>query len=93
VVRVVREAREVEEPDEVVHDDEDARGDEGVGSEGDERPRVGEVLQVYDVAEDGKRDLVGGEGIRDGEQDVQCDDGLARKNWLSARHMMRVDPP
>jgi len=38
VVRVLREAREVEEPNEVVHDDEDARGDEGVGGEGDERP-------------------------------------------------------
>lgn len=38
VVRLVREAREVKEPDEVVHDDEDAGRDEGVGGEGDERP-------------------------------------------------------
>lgn len=67
---MVREAREMEEPDEVVHDDEDARGDEGVGGKGDERPRVGEVLEVYDVAEDGKCDLVCGERIRDCEQDV-----------------------
>ena len=60
----------MEEPDEVVHDDEDARGDEGVGRKGDERPRVGEVLEVYDVAEYGKCDLVCGERIRDCEQDV-----------------------
>jgi len=44
-------------------------------------------LQVYDVAEDGKCDLVCGEGIRDCEQDVQCDDGLARKVVISTTHM------
>jgi len=38
VVRLVREAREVKEPDEVVYDNEDAGRDEGVGGEGDERP-------------------------------------------------------
>lgn len=76
----------MEEPDEVVHDDEDAGGDEGVGGEGDERPRVREVLEVYDVAEDGECDLVCGERIRDCEQDVYCDDGLATKP-VSAQHI------
>lgn len=61
---------EMEEPQKVVDDDEYARGDEGWGGEGDNWPRVGEILQVYNVAEYGKRDLVRGEGIGECQQDV-----------------------
>jgi hypothetical protein len=44
IMRLMREAGEVEEPEEVVNDDEDAGGDEGLGGERDERPGVGEIL-------------------------------------------------
>lgn len=70
MMRLVREAGEVEEPEEVVGDDEDAGRDEGLGGERDERPGVGEILQVDDVAEDGEGDLVCREGIGECEQDV-----------------------
>ena len=56
---------EVEEPQEMVGDDEDAGRDEGWGGEGDDWPRVGEILQVYHVADYGERDLERGEGIRE----------------------------
>ena len=70
MMRMVREAGEVEEPEEVIGDDEDAGRDEGFGGEGDERPGVGEILEVNDVAEDGEGDLVCREGIGEREQDV-----------------------
>jgi hypothetical protein len=44
IMGLMREAGEVEEPEEVVNDDEDAGGDEGLGGERDERPGVGEIL-------------------------------------------------
>ena len=56
---------EVEEPQEMVGDDEDAGRDEGWGGEGDDWPRVGEILQVYHVADYRERDLERGEGIRE----------------------------
>ena len=55
----------MEEPQEMVCDDEDARRDEGWGGEGDDWPRVGEILQVYHVADYRERDLERGEGIRE----------------------------
>ena len=68
--RLVREAGEVEEPEKVVCDDEDAGRDERVRGEGDEWPGVGEILQVDDMAEDGESDFVWGESIGEREQDV-----------------------
>jgi hypothetical protein len=70
LTRLVRDMCEMEEPHEVVNDDEYARGDERWGGEGDDWPRVGEILQVYHVAEYGKRDLMSGEGIGECQQDV-----------------------
>ena len=70
LTRLVRDMCEMEEPQKVVDDDEYARGDEGWGGEGDNWPRVGEILKVYNVAEYGKRDLVRGEGIGECQQDV-----------------------
>ena len=69
VVHLVR-VREVEEPEEVVGDDEDAQRDEGLGGEGDDGPCVGEVLQVDDVADDGEGELVCGKRVCECEQEV-----------------------
>jgi hypothetical protein len=70
LVCLLREVREVEEPEEVVGNDEDARRDEGLGGEGDDGPCVGEVLQVDDVADDGEGELGRGERVCECEQDV-----------------------
>ena len=76
LTRLVRNMCEIEEPHEMVDDDKDAGRDEGWGGEGDEWPCVGEILQVYNVAEYGERDLVRRESICECQQDVYRDDGL-----------------
>ena len=75
----------MEEPDEVVDDDERAGRDEGRGGERDERPRAREVLQVDDVAEDGEEHFGKWERVRPVEEDVQCDDGLAEDGHVGTR--------
>ena len=50
LTRLVRDMCEMEEPKEMVDDDKDARRGEGWGGEGDDWPRVGEILEVYHVA-------------------------------------------
>ena len=76
MARLVRDARKVEEPHEMVGDDEDAGRDERSRGEGDDRPCVRKVLQVYDVADDGERDFVRGETVRECEQEVYTQYGL-----------------
>lgn len=60
---LVCDACEVEEPHEMVDDDKNARRDERWRGEGDDWPRVGEILQVNNVAEYGERKLVKGQGV------------------------------
>lgn len=96
---LVRNMCEIEEPHEMVDDDKDAGRDEGWGGKGDEWPCVGEILQVYNVAEYGERDLVRGEGICECQQDVYRDDDLninislacALSTFLGSRDKTNID--
>lgn len=48
----------MEEPEEMVGDNQQARGKEDKGCEGDNRPCVRKVLQVDHMAENGKESLL-----------------------------------
>jgi hypothetical protein len=68
----------VEEPGKVVGDDEEARGEKGGGSEGDEGPCGRKVLEVDDVAENGEEDGQQREAVCKVEETVEDYDGLGK---------------
>lgn len=70
-VRVLfRPLGEVEEPCKVVEDDEDAGSDELERGERDERPGLGEVLEVDKVAEDAEGDEMEWQSVEEVEETV-----------------------
>lgn len=71
-----RASREVEEPQKVVRERQNARAREGRRGERDVRPCVREVLQVDGVCDDGEEGLGKREGVGEVEEDVEGDDGL-----------------
>jgi hypothetical protein len=67
----------MEEPHEMVSDDEDARGDEGGRSKGNDGPCIREILEIDDVAEYGEHDLVQRKRICECQREVYRNDDLA----------------
>lgn len=63
------DAHEVEEPEEVVGDDKDTGCEEAERAERDQGPTGSEVLEVYDVTEDGECYM----GQREVVVEVQCE--------------------
>lgn len=57
-------AGEVEEPHEMIHDDEYTGYNEDGGCQVNERPGMGEVLEVEDVTDDGEHCQCDRQGIR-----------------------------
>ena len=70
VVCLVHKVQEVEEPEEVVGDEGDARCSEGLGGGGDGGPYVREVLRVDNMADGGEGELVHGEHVCECEQNI-----------------------
>jgi len=73
---ITSKVREMRKPQKVICDSHSTRSNERSRSQRDERPMAGEVLQIYNVADDRERRLEQGERIRDIEQRVQSNDSL-----------------
>lgn len=73
---VLCDACEVEEPQEMICDNKDARCNEAERRQRDEWPAGREVLEIYDVTEDGEEGVFQGQRVREIQQNVEKDDGL-----------------
>lgn len=67
----------------MVHDNEDARCDKGQGSQADEGPVGGEILEVNKVAEDGEDGVGQGESVGEVQYSMERYYCLA---WVSLRY-------
>ena len=83
----------MEEPDKVVSDDEDARGNEGGRGKGNDGPCMREVLEIDDVAEYGEHDLVERKSICECQQDVYRNDDLSFMLILAGNVTTRLRTP
>ena len=72
----LRGSREIKEPQEMVCDDEDAGTDERNRRQGYDRPCIGEVLQIDDVAEHREDCVSEGQRLGEIQHAVQRDDDL-----------------